>query len=158
MYTMRNELAAPGEKISLYDGLFGSYHLLQKHLVADLAEAGLTGGQPKILFCVARHPGCTQKELAAACLVEQATVTVLLARLEAHGLIERRAAQGDRRAWHVYLTDAGQQALQKILAELQRLEELFFSGISAGERAVFLRILQQARGNLLQSYITGRAD
>lgn len=146
---MRREPMEPGEQIGLYGWLFGSYHLLQKHLVADMAEYGLSGGQPKILFAVARHPGCTQKELAAECLVEQATVTVLLTRLEEQGLIERRAAQGDRRAWHVYLTQDGQQVLQQILAALRCLEDVFFGGISAEEKEVFLRVLRHGVGNLL---------
>ena len=50
-------------------------------------------------------------ELAAAQAVAQPTMTVLLQRLEARGLVERRRDADDRRVINVVITDAGRETL-----------------------------------------------
>ena len=50
-------------------------------------------------------------ELADAQAVAQPTMTVLLQRLEARGLVERRRDVGDRRVINVVITDAGRETL-----------------------------------------------
>jgi hypothetical protein len=50
------------------------------------------------LFFVARHPGCTKKELAAALRVTDRTVTNVLGDLVAAGVV--RGVNGDGRRLH----------------------------------------------------------
>ena len=66
----------------------------------------------------------TQTALAQAVGLDKTTMVVTLDELEAAGLAERRAAEGDRRARIVAVTKAGERKVaqaKQIVAELQTL-------------------------------------
>src|SRR6478736_3659625 len=84
---------------------------------------GLTRAQGVILVRLSRQPGLSQNELAALCEVEPITVGRLVDRLEARGLLERRADPSDRRIRRLHLLPASEPILAKIhdyKAQLQR--------------------------------------
>ena len=74
-----------------------------------LEETGLTAGQPKVLDYLGYHDGASQKEIAAHCYIEAATLTSVLNGMEAKALIERRRLNGNRRTFHIFLTQKGRQ-------------------------------------------------
>ena len=81
--------------------------LFQRKVMAQLSEAGLTAGQPKVLDYLGLHNGSVQKAIAAGCQIDPATLTGILNRMEEKGLIYRQTENGNRRSLHVYLTDEG---------------------------------------------------
>lgn len=79
----------------------------------DLAEAlgfRLGAGRGRLLFQL-RHGPLTLSELAAAGGFDAPYATLVVDKLEAHGLVERRPHPDDRRRKLVALTAAGQDAL-----------------------------------------------
>ena len=74
-------------------------------------QIGLYRGQPAILFELGRRDGITQSELAEKIEVTQATLTNILHRMEASGLITRQRDTDDSRFLHIFLTDAGREKL-----------------------------------------------
>ena len=66
---------------------------VQKKLMEQLADTGLTLGQPKVLDYLKDRDGASQKEIAAGCLIEAGSLTSILNRMEEKGLIERKNAQ-----------------------------------------------------------------
>jgi DNA-binding MarR family transcriptional regulator len=80
---------------------------------------GMTRAQWMILFRLRRRDGLTQRELAEVLEVEPITVGRLVDRLEARGLVERRADPRDRRCWRLHLTPAA----PPVLAELDDVRE-----------------------------------
>ena len=83
------------------------HSLFQKQVLAELSPLGLTAGQPKVLDYLGRHDGSVQKEIAVGCQIDPATLTGLLNRMEDKGMIERRSLSGNRRSFHIYLTELG---------------------------------------------------
>ncbi len=79
---------------------------------------GMTRAQWTILTKLEVQPGLRQKELAEILEVEPITVARLIDRLEARGMVERRADPGDRRCWHLHLTEAAQPLLGEIDVQL----------------------------------------
>lgn len=75
---------------------------------------GLTRAQGVILFRLARQPGISQNEMAALLEVEPITVGRLVDRLEARGLVERRADPSDRRIRRLHLRAAAEPLVAKI--------------------------------------------
>src|SRR5689334_18646850 len=75
---------------------------------------GMTRAQGVILARLARQPGMTQNEMAALCEVEPITVGRLVDRLEARGLLERRADASDRRIRRLHLLPASEPILAAI--------------------------------------------
>src|SRR5271166_898795 len=75
---------------------------------------GMTRAQWIILARLARQPGISQNEMAAICEVEPITVGRLVDRLEAHGMLERRADPSDRRIRRLHLLPASKPILEEI--------------------------------------------
>jgi len=88
----------------------------------DLAEAlgfRLGAGRGKFLVQL-RHRAMTLTELAEAVGVDAPYATVIVDKLEAHGLVERQLHPDDRRRKLVTLTSAGRQAVATADAILLR--------------------------------------
>lgn len=135
---------------SFHNLLFVSQSLFNKRLYAALQGTGLSSGQPKVLEYLNRNDGSVQKDIAAGCQIEPATVTSLLPRMEAAGLIERRTENGNRRSLYVYLTEKGRANAARIEEAFAALESAAFKGIPETEReafmAVFCRIYENLNG------------
>ena len=72
-----------------------------------LADLGLTYPQYLVLLVLWESEPRTVKQIAESLLLDYGTVSPLLKRLEAHGLVVRRRAESDERTVCVDLTDAG---------------------------------------------------
>ncbi len=72
---------------------------VQKKLMEQLKDTGLTLGQPKALDYLKEHDGASQKEIAAGCLIEAGSLTSILNRMEEKDLIERKMLNGNRRTF-----------------------------------------------------------
>lgn len=97
--------------------------LVQKSLLEQLKDTGLTIGQPKILDYLKDHDGSNQKEIARACFLEAGSLTTILNKMEEKGLIERRILNGNRRSFHIYLIAEGkgkQKLVEKAFAEIEK--------------------------------------
>ena len=111
-------------------------------------EIGMTAGQPKILDYLARHSGCSQKELSQNCHIEPATTTSILSALERQGLIYREANQQDRRILNVYLTEEGIRRQKQVRMIFEQIDDQCFDGFSEQERQQTIDYLNRIYENL----------
>lgn len=139
------------EQISFHYLLMTSHLTLQKNLLTLLRDTGLTSGQPKILDYLYDHDGAGQKEIAAACHMEAASLTAVLNGMESKNLIERRTLNGNRRSSHVFLTPKGKELQGKVLDAFRRLEELAFQNISDRDKEQFQEIFRRIYENMIQT-------
>ena len=125
--------------------------LIQKRLLERVKTSGLTMGQPKVLDYLKDHDGASQKEIAAACFIEAGSLTSILNRMEEKGMIERRMLNGNRRTFHIFMTDAGRKS-QKIVEEAFReIEAAAWKDISQEDAEAFLRIYHKIYSNLSEA-------
>ena len=115
---------------------------------ALLAEHGLHVGQEMVLVELWQDDGLRGGELAVRLGVEPPTVTKMLRRLEACGLVERRPDQADARSFRVYLTPEGLALEEPVARCWRRAEEAALAGMSARDRQTFRRLLGRVRSNL----------
>ncbi|MEQ2455793.1 MarR family winged helix-turn-helix transcriptional regulator [Flavonifractor hominis] len=118
--------------------LMATQGLFQRQVMAELAGAGLTAGQPKVLDYLGLHDGSVQKDIALGCQIDPATLTGLLNRMEEKGLIQRRTEDGNRRSLHVYLTQLGWEKQREVRRTLDQLEQRVLSGLDEKQRAYLL--------------------
>lgn len=125
--------------------------LIQKRLLERVKTAGLTMGQPKVLDYLKSHDGASQKEIAAGCFIEAGSLTSILNRMEERGLIERRMLNGNRRTFHIFMTEAGKKS-QKIVEEaFVEIEEAAWKDISQEDAEAFMRIYHKIYNNLSET-------
>src|ERR1700704_1991284 len=91
--------------------------LLRAHAGQQARKFGMTRAQWAVLAHLEYAEGLKQAELAELLDLQPITLTRLVDRLCANGLIERRADPSDRRAQRLYLT-AQARPLMNRLAEL----------------------------------------
>ncbi len=70
---------------------------------------GVTGPQRLVIRLVGRFPGVSAGQLAEVMSVHPSTMTGILRRLEARGLVQRRVDARDRRRLFLGLTAAGRE-------------------------------------------------
>lgn len=90
---------------------------------------GLTAAQLTILRTLESRRQATVSEIAGCVSLSQATVTTIVERLEARGLVAKRRDAEDRRRVFVTLTDVGSRTVQEsppvleqFMTELSKLE------------------------------------
>jgi DNA-binding MarR family transcriptional regulator len=109
---------------------------------------GLTRAQGVILFRLSRQPRLSQAEMAAILEVEPITVGRLVDRLEARGLIERRADPGDRRIKRLHLLPAADDMVAKIETYRSEMNDYLLDGISSEARETVVEVLLRMKDKL----------
>lgn len=122
--------------------------LVQKALLEQLKDTGLTIGQPKILDYLKDHDGSNQKEIARACFLEAGSLTIILNKMEEKGLIERRILNGNRRSFHIFLTEEGRKKQQLVADVFLEIEKKALPNISEKEYEQFISVYQKIYSNL----------
>jgi DNA-binding MarR family transcriptional regulator len=105
-------------------------------------------GQEMLLLQLWDADGLSQSQLVARLCVEPPTVTKMLQRVEAEGLLERRPDPEDARVSRVYLTAKGRALEGYVAAAWREVEARATTGMSEAERALLRRLLLQMRANL----------
>ena len=107
-----------------------------------------------LMAALDRGAGMTLGEVSRHMMVSNGNVTGLAARLEAEGLVERRARPGDRRAQLLRLTPKGRREFARQSAAHEAWVAELLDGLAAEERAALFRLLGRAklsvRGTLTQ--------
>ena len=114
----------------------------------QLKDTGLTLGQPKVLDYLKDHDGASQKEIAAGCLIEAGSLTSILNRMEEKGLIERKMLNGNRRTFHIFMTESGKKNQKLVEEAFEKIEETALNGISKEEQKMFTEIFCRIYRNL----------
>ena len=109
---------------------------------------GMTRAQGVILARLSRQPGLSQNEMAAICEVEPITVGRLVDRLEARGLLERRADPSDRRIRRLHLLPASEPILAKIQDYKGALENYLTDGLDAETLEIVVEALLHMKQKL----------
>ena len=109
-------------KESLHYLLMANHFMIQKALVTSVKDTGLTSGQPKVLDYLKNHNGAVQKDIAAGCHIEPASLTAILNGMETKGLIERRLCPDNHRFYNVYLTETGRLYVGRLENESYALQ------------------------------------
>lgn len=78
-------------------------------------QFGLTEAQFNVLFSLKyKEKVWTQSDLGKRLVVTRASVTSVLDKLESKGLVARHAVEGNRRIYHIDLTDSGRELIDKV--------------------------------------------
>ncbi len=109
---------------------------------------GTTLAQWKLLLWLDRSPGLTQKEVADLLEVEPISVARLVDRLEASGLVERRADAEDRRVWRLHASPGAVASIGKIRVQRAELADALTGGISREQCAMVEAALRRIKFNL----------
>jgi DNA-binding MarR family transcriptional regulator len=111
------------------------HHSLRQAMDEALREQGveMSFAHFAALFGLFTEPGVTGAQLARRSTVSAQTINSVLRRLEADGLVERRAHPESRRADAWYLTDKGSASLQRARTVGDTVFSRMLSALTAAE-------------------------
>ncbi|MDH5489281.1 MAG: MarR family transcriptional regulator [Rhodospirillaceae bacterium] len=118
-------------------------------MLADrLAPLGVTPAQWQALVVLWEEDGIVQREIAERMVIEQATLTRTLDRMERDGFVERRPDEHDRRRTRVFVTEKGFGLINTLVPEAMEVLTTITNGFSDDEINVFRSFLRRLIGNI----------
>ncbi|MBD2464206.1 MarR family transcriptional regulator [Oscillatoria sp. FACHB-1407] len=111
------------------------------NVVAE-ANAGYGGETPAALVSLGAEPGISINVLRQILNLSHPGTVRLVDRLEAQGLVERRSGS-DGRTLALFLTDAGSERRQAILAERRRQLQLALNALTSDEASQLTTFLEK---------------
>ena len=113
-----------------------------------LNDKELSLGQPNILDYLKNYNGSIQKDISAACHIEQASLTSVLNGMERKGLIVRKTQDGNRRSLYVFLTEKGSELAERIAVEFEKIEKIAMEGFSDKDKETLIMLLSGIYRNI----------
>ncbi|MBM7599615.1 MarR family 2-MHQ and catechol resistance regulon transcriptional repressor [Virgibacillus halotolerans] len=85
----------------------------------------------------------TVREISNAVLINIGSITYVIDKLEAKGLLERSNCKDDRRVIYIQITDQGTQLMDEIFPKHQKVIENIFANINTQEKEFLIDILKK---------------
>lgn len=85
----------------------------------------------------------TVRQISEAVLINSGSITYVMDKLAAKGLLERIDCKEDRRVVYIQITDAGKQWMDEIFPKHEQVIEDIFSCLTDQEKEVFIDLLKK---------------
>ncbi|MGB6949136.1 MAG: MarR family winged helix-turn-helix transcriptional regulator [Methyloceanibacter sp.] len=108
----------------------------------EVRSSGLTPRQFAVLMTIAGEEGLTQTDLVDRTGIDRSTLADIVARLLSRGLIHRRRAKEDGRAYAIKLTSQGWKGLREAEPGAAAADSRLLAALPPSKRQEFLDILQ----------------
>jgi MarR family transcriptional regulator, transcriptional regulator for hemolysin len=125
--------------------------LMSRNFDRRAQKVGLSRAQWQVLAWLKRNEGISQIQLADLLEILPMTLVRLIDRLEARGLIERRADPADRRIYRLYLGQGAHPVLDQLWQLGVETRRQALPDISPAEEAILVDILSRMRRNLTEA-------
>ena len=123
-------------------------HRINRRLEVDLQRIGLSVSAWRVLAVLDFNASVSVNELARFVMIEQSTLSRLLQRMEADGLIDRGTSRRDGRFREIRLTALGQSEYEKAREIALKHIGQIVDGFSSVEQAQFLSFVKRLQGNV----------
>lgn len=114
----------------------------------DLRKHGLTIANWRVLAVLDFNEKASVNELAAYAMIEQSTLSRLITRMEADGLVQRERVDSDGRIRSISMTAPGRRKYETVRALTLAHAERATTGLSDEDKRIFERIISVMRSNL----------
>ena len=132
-----------GSGVHVWLVLWKSAQAVESYAKRSIEHLELGGSDFAVLEALLHKGVLPVNEIGKKVLLTSGSITVAVDRLEAKGLVERRASADDRRARIVHLTREGRKLITRAYAEHAADMEHLASELSAAERATLIRLLKK---------------
>jgi DNA-binding MarR family transcriptional regulator len=122
--------------------------LIEDRLREELEPTGIFNGQGRVLAELYKTDEMTQISIAKKLGISPATVTNMVKRMEAGGLVKRRSDKHDDRVIRVCLTKEGTRSAEKVLAVWEEIDSYIITLIPEIELDSLHKVLDKIRFGL----------
>lgn len=115
---------------------------------ALLSEVGIHSGQDALLYYLSIEDGQTVSSLVEKLCIRQGTISSMINRMEASGVIRKEKDWADKRTSRVFLTGKGKEALEKIGHVWRAMEAETVKGLTGLQQEQLRELLVKILINL----------
>lgn len=112
-----------------------------------LAAHDMHAGQDMLVYHLHQQDGQTISELVEKICIQPATVSGMVSRMEATGIVVRRKEDEDRRISRVYLTATGKASYKAVSDIWKKLELQTTQGLTDTEKEAAAKLLKNMLSN-----------
>lgn len=116
-----------------------------------LKTIGMDQPSWRVLMLLGDKNPSTVTELSQRSVTKMSTITRIIIRMEAEGLVSRATSPADSRVTEVFITHEGASVLEKLKAIAGRIYRKAIEGFDEAEIAIFVDTLRRMRENLTRS-------
>ena len=121
--------------------------VFQRLLVRSGVDA-FNGPQGRILDALWQGDGISSREISQRTGLASSTLTSMIDRMEAQGLVVRMPSPRDRRAMLIFLTEAAKRLQEEYEKVSQQMTDVYFRGFTDDEVTRFEGYLQRVLHNI----------
>jgi MarR family 2-MHQ and catechol resistance regulon transcriptional repressor len=143
MSTNKLDSLSGGSGVHVWLVLWKAAQAVEAYAKRSVGGSELCGSDFAVLEALLHKGALPVNEIGRKVLLTSGSITVAIDRLEAKGLVERRASADDRRARIVHLTREGRKLITRAYSEHAADMERLASELSASERATLIRLLKK---------------
>jgi MarR family transcriptional regulator, 2-MHQ and catechol-resistance regulon repressor len=133
-----------GTGVHVFLVLWKALHAVEAYAVRSIAELDVGATDFAVLEALLHKGPLPVNEIGRKVLLTSGSITTAVDRLEAKGLVERRAHGTDRRARIVHLTKQGRRLITRAYAQhAADIERLAAASLTKAERATLIRLLKK---------------
>ena len=118
------------------------------HMLAEADIAAFNGAQGRILYVLWQEDGITISQLSGKTSLANTTLTSMLDRMEAAGLVSRVPAPNDRRALLIRLTEKARSLQGEYDRLSDQMNALYYKGFTPSEIQTLEGYLERILSNL----------
>lgn len=108
----------------------------------------VTPEQWLVLYRLLENQGLTQCGLGERTIKDKTTITRILDRLEAKGLLARRRDSRDRRSQRIFLTPDGEALAQRVVPLVRQFATTAYADLEPGDHDALRRVLGRIESGL----------
>ncbi|WP_419908581.1 MarR family winged helix-turn-helix transcriptional regulator [Hoeflea sp.] len=136
------------EKVELFSQLSASARYSRTLLSRQLLSCGLYAGQDAVILALDANDGLSLSAIADQLGVRAPTMTKTINRLAAQGFVDKRESESDARLSHVYLTDAGHDAVKTVRKAIRKSQKIALQEMSPKDVKSLVRLLKKVEENI----------
>lgn len=144
MRANRRESLTGGSGVHVFLVLWKAANAVQSYAEESVSELEMCGSDFAVLEALLHKGPLPINEIGKKILLTSGSITVAVDRLEAKGLVERRAHGTDRRTRVVHLTKEGRKLIRRIYADhAADMERLSSASLTMAERKTLIHLLKK---------------
>ena len=113
-----------------------------------LSDAGIHGGQDILLYYLSIEDGQTVSALVEKMCIQHATISTMIDRMQASGMIKKVKDNTDKRTSRVFITEQGLKAYEQIAKIWNIMETTVIKGLDTNQQKTLNELLQIVLKNL----------
>ena len=137
---------APRSNTSLIHALHRASQVAEDRFARELGDIDITPRQLAALAVIDAHDGPSQTDIVDETGIDRSTLADIVRRLVKRGLVSRKRAKNDVRAYAVKLTSDGSRVLATAMPVLARVEAELLEALPVKKRVELVGLLEDLTG------------